>query len=141
ALTGVGFGVITRFVPLVLLGFVSTFNPSGGDVSLFLPTEQAALADLTTTAERPKRFAVYNLAAAFTAAAGALASALPQRLAEANGWNVARTERLSFLVYVVTAAVSAAVYQRMRDALAAGVPRRGLHRSRAVVIRLSMLFA
>src|SRR5439155_4292367 len=105
------------------------------------PTEQPALADLTTVDERPHRFAIYNLGAALTAAAGALASALPQRLAQANGWNVAHAERLSFLVYVVTAGGAAAVYGRMRGSLPGPSLRRGLHRSRTVVIKLSALFA
>ena len=141
ALTGIGFGTVTQFVPLVIVGFVGTMNPTAGDVSLFLPTEQAVLADLTETPERPHRFAIYNVAASFAAAAGALASALPQHLADARGWDLATTERLSFLVYVVVAAASATVYSRMRVALAGDVVRRGLHRSRAIVIKLSMLFA
>ena len=78
AATGVGFATITWFWPLVLVGFVGTLNPSSGDVSLFLPTEQAAFADLTEGPERPSRFAMYNLAAALAAAAGALASSLPE---------------------------------------------------------------
>lgn len=141
AVTGVGFGTITEFVPLVVVGFVGTLNPSGGDVSLFLPTEQAVLADLTETADRPQRFAIYNVGAAFAAAAGALASALPQRLADAAEWNVVTTERLSFLIYVAAAAAAAVVYGRMREGLVGGVTRRGLHRSRSTVIKLSMLFA
>jgi MFS family permease len=141
AATGVGFSTVTQFLPLVVVGFVGTLNPSGGDVSLFLPTEQAVLADLTDTEERPHRFAVYNLAAAFAAAAGALASAVPDRLAESMGWSVVRTERLSFLLYVVTAAMAAAVYSGMRDVLAGAAPRRGLHRSRSIVIKLAGLFA
>lgn len=141
AVTGLGFGTATRFFPLVVIGFIGTLNPTVGDVSLFLPTEQAALADLTKVPERPHRFAVYNLGAAFAAAAGALASALPERLAQTEGWNVAHTERLSFLVYVVTALVAAAIYGGMRDVLMTSPMRRGLHRSRAVVIKLSMLFA
>jgi MFS family permease len=140
ALTGLGFGTATRFVPLVVVGFIGTLNPTAGDVSLFLPTEQAALADLTEVPERPHRFAVYNLGAAFAAALGALASALPERLAHSNGWSVVHTERLSFLVYVVTALVAALIYGGMREVLMTGPRRRGLHRSRAVVIKLSMLF-
>ena len=141
ALTGVGFGTVTRFWPLVVVGFVGTLNPSGGDVSLFLPVEQAVLADLTTVPERPHRFAVYNLGAAFAAAGGALLSALPQRLATANGWDVTHTERLSFLLYVITAVAAGTVYQRMTMTAVGTVPSRGLHRSRSIVIRLSMLFA
>jgi MFS family permease len=140
AATGFGFATVTWFWPLLLVGFIGTLNPSGGDVSLFLPTEQAALADLTDAPERPGRFAVYNVAAALSAAAGALASAVPERLAHSLDWSVVRTERLSFLIYVVTAVVAGAVYARMRASLPGPTLRRGLHRSRSVVIKLSLLF-
>ena len=141
AFTGIGFSVVTRFWPLVVVGFVGTLNPSGGDVSLFLPMEQTALADLTTEAERPHRFAVYNLGAALAAAAGALASALPHRIAIANGWDVVTVERLSFLLYVVTAAIAAYIYRGLRIDKPVGVRRFGLHKSRKIVIRLSALFS
>jgi MFS family permease len=140
ALTGIGFAGVTWFWPLLVVGFVGTLNPSGGDVSLFLPTEQAALADLTDVLDRPRRFAAYNLAGALVGAAGALASALPQRIADAQGWDVTRTERLSFLVYVVSAGGAALVYGRMRGTLPGPSLTRGLHKSRRVVIKLSMLF-
>ena len=35
---------LTAFWPLMIVAFAGTLNPSSGDVSLFLPTEQAALA-------------------------------------------------------------------------------------------------
>ncbi len=141
ALTGVGFSTVTRFAPLLVIGFIGTLNPSGGDVSLFLPTEQAVLADLTETERRPHFFAIYNVAASLAGAAGALASALPARIASANGWDIATVERLSFLLYVVTAIGAAIAYRELRDHAAVESPRRGLHRSRAIVIRLSALFA
>jgi MFS family permease len=141
ALTGIGFSSVTRFWPLVVVGFIGTLNPTAGDVSLFLPTEQAVLADMTEGHERTHSFAVYNLAAAFAAALGALASPLPQRLAETNDWDVATAERLSFLVYVVVAVAAALVYRSLRTHAAISTPRRGLHKSRPIVIRLSALFS
>jgi len=140
ALTGLGFATVTRFWPLVVVGFVGTLNPSGGDVSLFLPTEQAAMADLTDVRERPHRFAVYNVLATLAAAAGALASPLPERIAHAHGWDVATVMRLSFLIYVVTAVTAALVYRGLRTHAQLEAPRRGLHKSRKIVIRLSALF-
>jgi predicted MFS family arabinose efflux permease len=141
AFTGVGFSVVTRFWPLVIVGFIGTLNPSNGDVSLFLPMEQSALADLTTEAERPHRFAIYNLGAALTAAAGALASALPHRIATARGWGVATVERYSFLIYVITAAIAALVYRGLRPDKPHADRPSGLHKSRKIVIRLSALFS
>ena len=141
AFTGIGFSVVTRFWPLVIVGFIGTLNPSGGDVSLFLPMEQAALADLTTEAERPHRFAIYNLGAALAAAAGALASALPHRIAVAHNWDILTVERLSFLIYVLTAAIAAFVYRGLRATKPHRDKRHGLHESRKIVIRLSALFS
>jgi predicted MFS family arabinose efflux permease len=131
---------VTRYVPLVIVAFCGTLNPSAGDVSLFLPTEQAVIADLTETHERPHRFAVYNVGATLAGALGALVSPLPHRLATNNGWNVVTVERLSFLVYLFAAIASALLYRGLRTHAALAAPRRGLHKSRAIVVRLSALF-
>jgi MFS family permease len=143
AFTGLGFATVTRFWPLVAIGFVGTLNPSGGDVSLFLPTEQAVIADLSEERKRPHRFAVYNLVAAFAAAGGALLSAVPDRIARNNGWDVVTVERLSFLIYVVAAIAAAFVYRSLRTHahLPSGASRGRLHKSRNIVLRLSALFS
>jgi MFS family permease len=140
ALTGVGFAAVTEYWPLLAVAFCGTLNPSGGDVSLFLPTEQAVMADFTEPAERPHRFAIYNLYAAFAAAAGALCSSLPERIANQRGWDVVTVMRCSFLIYVVTAALAAFVYRGLRTHAHLEAPRRGLHKSRNIVVRLSALF-
>jgi predicted MFS family arabinose efflux permease len=140
ALTGIGFATVTRYVPLVIVGFCGTLNPSAGDVSLFLPTEQAVVADLTETHERPHRFAVYNVGATLAGALGALMSPLPHRIATNNGWDVVTVERLSFLIYLFAAIASALLYRSLRTHAALAAPRRGLHKSRSIVIRLSALF-
>jgi len=140
-LTGLGFGTLSWFWALLVVGFVGTLNPSGGDVSLFLPTEQAALAGMTDIPDRPHAFGVYNLAGALAAAAGALASALPARLAQEFGWSVEHTERTSFLLYVVTAIAAAAVYRSTRGTLPGPQLHGGLHKSKRIVVRLSLLFA
>ena len=41
--TGLGFAVVHDFWPLLVVACVGTLNPSSGDVSVFLPTEQALL--------------------------------------------------------------------------------------------------
>lgn len=140
AATGVGFGTLSWYWPLVIVGFVGTLNPTGGDVSIFLPTEQAAVASLTEAPERPRTFGFYNLYGALAGAAGALASALPARLAKDAGWSVVRTERFSFLIYAVAAAGAAVLYSRMGDNLPGPSVQTRLHRSRSIVVRLSVLF-
>src|SRR6478735_2259840 len=46
AATGFAFAMASDFWPLLLIAAVGTLNPSSGDVSVFLPLEQAVLARL-----------------------------------------------------------------------------------------------
>ena len=50
--TGIGFAAFTSFWPLALVGLIGTLNPSGGYVSVFLPTEQALLPATVSTDQR-----------------------------------------------------------------------------------------
>src|SRR5438552_1329265 len=66
--TGIGFAGLTAFWPLLVVAVLGTLNPSAGDVSVFLPTEQAALAQTTPAGERTRLFAWYNVAGNFAGA-------------------------------------------------------------------------
>ena len=79
--TGLGFIYVRRFWPLFAVALVGTLNPSSGDVSVFLPLEQAALAETVVARELTGIFAIYNVAGALAGALGALASGLPSLLA------------------------------------------------------------
>ncbi len=139
--TGLGFATISRFWPLLVVAVVGTLNPSAGDVSVFLPIEQAALADRTDERARPRLFAIYNLAGGFGAALGALASPLPQWLARRYDWDVASTERLAFTIYLVAAVVAAAAYLRLPAAPHRESAPTPLRESRGIVLRLAALFS
>src|SRR4051794_38166175 len=71
-LTGVGFAGLAAFWPLMIVAVAGTLNPSSGDVSVFLPTEQAALAETAAGPARTTVFAWYNLVGSLAGAAGAL---------------------------------------------------------------------
>ena len=75
-LTGVAFSQAHAFWPLVLVGFVGTLNPSGGDVSPFLPLEQSLLAHAGPPSRRTHLFARYSLTGTLMGALGALAVGL-----------------------------------------------------------------
>src|SRR5579863_4542449 len=49
--TGLGFIYARSFWVLSIVAFVGTMNPSAGDVSLFLPLEQTAIAQTTATTD------------------------------------------------------------------------------------------
>ena len=72
AATGVGFAGIQDFWPLVVIAFVGTLNPSGGDVSVFLPLEHTIIAHVVADGDRTAAFARYSFVGAFFGALGAL---------------------------------------------------------------------
>ena len=142
-LTGLGFYAATQFWPLLFVAFVGTLNPSSGDVTLFLPTEQAVLSETVEPAERTEIFAWYNLAGAFAGALGALASGGPAHLAQLLRIEVAQAERLGFLVYGFFGALSAFAYRKLsRDLEPLPAPGTApLAKSRGVVLQLAALFS
>ncbi len=155
--TGAGFAATTAFWPLLLLAVVGTLNPSSGDVSVFLPTEQALLADRVEGPARTRLYAIYNLGAVLAGALGALASGLPDRVATATGWQLISVERLGFLLYAVAGVVILVIYRSLPsrqpapEALAPvndssddqPVARAGrtLGSSRRIVLELAALFS
>lgn len=144
--TGVGFASVTAFWPLLAIAAVGTLNPSSGDVSVFIPAEQALVSNQVDAPRRPWTFAVYNLGAILAAAVGALASSLPELLARRGGWDVVATQQASFLLYAAAGLAMLFVYRRIRDdhdtlpTVAGGERRRVLHTSRRIVLELTGLF-
>ena len=122
ALTGLGFAGLTAFWPLMIVAVAGTLNPSSGDVSVFLPTEQAALAH---TVGRPGPDDGLRLVqpGRLAGGGGRRARERPARLA-ASRWGVAllRAERGVFVFY---AALRRGRGGRLRAAVArAGDPSR-----------------
>jgi MFS family permease len=142
AATGVAFATLDRFWPLVLVGFVGTLNPTNGDVSLFLPLEQAALAgSVATSSQRTALFARYNVIGTFAGALGALAAGLPALVVRRFGLALVAAERSVFLVYAAMGGVVAWIYSALPEVEVQSTPSRVLSRSRPIVIRLSALFS
>jgi MFS family permease len=144
AATGIGFAGLTGFWPLMVVAVAGTLNPSSGDVSVFLPTEQAALAHTAAGPERTMTFAWYNLAGSLAGAAGALVSGVPAVASARWGVPLLAAERGVFLFYAACAVVAAVVYARLSPALEVHPARRGrapLAESRDVVLRLAALFS
>jgi MFS family permease len=143
-LTGVGFAGLSEFWPLLLVAVAGTLNPSAGDVSVFLPTEQAALAQTVGGPARTAMFAWYNLVGSLAGAAGALLTGIPAMAAIHGGVSLLRAERGVFVLYAACAVIAAVIYARLSPALEVHPAKRGnapLADSRAIVLRLAALFS
>lgn len=143
-LTGLGFARVRNFWLLLIVAFVGTFNPSGGDVSLFLPLEQSAVAETVESTNLTACFALYNVGGAFAAAIGALLSGLPVTLAARFKWNPVIAQSSAFLAYSAIAVAVALLYCLLSPAVesAPGIEHKTpLGKSRPIVLKLAATFS
>jgi predicted MFS family arabinose efflux permease len=141
--TGVGFATLSGFWPLALVGLLGTLNPSGGDVSVFLPTEQALLPATVGDDQRTALFARYSLIGSLVAAAGAALAGVPERLAAALTLDVVSALRGTFVAYALLGLAVLLCYGRLSPAAEPQEPldAPALGPSRAMVYRLAALFS
>jgi MFS family permease len=141
AITGFAFAGLTAFVPLLLIAFVGTINPSSGDVSVFLPLEHTILAQAVPASERTATFARYSFAGSVVAAAGALAAGAVDWLAPvlARGTTI----DLFFCLYGLTGVASFLLYRGLSPVAeqAEDAPATPLGPSRRRVYGLAALFS
>jgi MFS family permease len=141
AVTGVALAFVTSYAALLLTALVGTANPSAGSASIFAPLEHTILTRNAAARERTAIFARYSLFGALAAAAGALASALPDQFA------LAETDRLAaikamFVLYALLGLAGGFFYSRLpAQPPAPEVHAAGLGPSRGIVYRLAALFA
>lgn len=140
--TGVGFAGFTGFWPLFAIAVLGTLNPSNGDVSLFLPLEQAALATFAVGRRATTSlFARYNVIGSFAGALGALAVGLPELLGRFWGITMLAAERGVFVVYAAVGGGVAVLYSRIAEQPVTHAPRQPLVSSRSAVLKLAALFS
>lgn len=142
AATGAAFSQVHAFWILAIIGFVGTLNPSGGDVSAFLPLEQSLLAHAGPPSQRTHLFARYSLSGSLLGALGALSVGLLVPLHAATGLAQLTLIEAAFAVYGLLGLVSAALYRSLPDApVEADAPRMPLGPSRRNVYGLAALFS
>ena len=141
--TGLGFALAPGFVPILVVALVGTLNPSSGDVSLFLPTEQALLPQTVSAKERTSLFARYSLTANLVGAVGALLAGLPDLLVDRTPVDRTDALRAMFVLYAALGLVVLWRYRGLSPAIepGEGSPSGPLRESRGVVLRLAALFS
>jgi MFS family permease len=121
---GVGFAQQWPLWALGALAVIGPLNPSGGDISAFLPAEQSLVADVVGREQRSAAFARFSLAAALGAALGGLAAGIPQRLMKRPGWSTLRALSIVFWIYAAVGVFVGFAY--------ASRTRRMMHRAERV---------
>jgi MFS family permease len=142
----------TSWVPLLILaGAIGVISPTGNEVGPFLAVEQAGLTQIVSDRRRTATFAWYNVAGYVATATGALIAGLASQWLLANGAAPIEAYRAIVIGYALIGAIMAIGAWRLGTAIEApaasidptdGIRRRfGLHRSKAVVLKLSVLFS
>ena len=141
--TGAGFLLETDYWPLLAIAFVGTLNPSSGDVSVFLPLEQALMAESVADRHRTNVFAVYGLVGSLVAAVGALAAGLPDLLRALVPMEPAQAMQTMFAAYMVLGLATFLLYRRMPAPHESAAPARQqpLGASKGIVLTLAGLFS
>jgi MFS family permease len=141
AMTGIGFATIHDFWPLLVVAFVGTLNPSGGDVSVFLPLEHTVIAHSVADRDRTATFARYSFVGAVFGAFGALAAGVVDWLAPLLSPRTV-IDGL-FALYGFLGLLTALLYRGLSPAVEAGdgSPPAPLGPSRRRVYGLAVLFS
>ena len=140
--TGVAFSTTSALFILLPLAFIGPLNPTGGDVSAFLPAEQSLITDATTDANRSDLFARYALGGALGAAIGSLIAGPVTALGKRIGFASTDGTGLAPLLYAATGVVVALAYVRAgrHHTASKTVPAR-LQESKKIVRSLAAVFA
>jgi MFS family permease len=147
---GIAFACTDDFLLLIVAGTIGVISPSGNEVGPFLPIEQAALSEIVPGRSRTGVFAWYSLAGSVATAVGSLAAGLLVQGLRRTTMTPLASERAVVLLYSAMGVVLALLFStlsgsaevRVDAGRPAGVKSRlGIGSSRAVVLKLSGLFA
>jgi len=141
--TGLGFAAVSDFWPLLVIAVVGTLNPSSGDVSVFLPLEQAVLARVVGDRQRTAVFARYSLVGALVGAAGALFAGFPEFLEGAMKIGAKPALQAMFVLYALLGLAAGLIYRKLPASLAieTDTPVAPLRQSKRIVYTLATLFS
>jgi MFS family permease len=148
------FSLTSNVFLLTVAAIVGTISPSGGEVGPAAAMEQAALPQTVPDTQRTAVFAWYNLVGSLATAVGSLVGGVLATLLQQAGSTPLGSYHVIIVGYALLGGVLALLFSRLSPTIEP--PRRGqpaaadmrsvsqslfgLHRSRAIVLRLSGLF-
>jgi MFS family permease len=144
---GVAFVLTRNFVLLIMAAVIGVISPSGNEIGPFLSVEQAGLTQLISSKSRTQFFAWYNLVGSFATATGALSGGWLAQVLQNNEWTALASYRVVLMGYALGGFLLLLLFLNLTKSVEVEATQDetkrllGLHRSRAVVFKLSSLFA
>jgi MFS family permease len=148
---GVLFSSTSNIYLLIAAATLGVLSPSGNEVGPFLAIEQASISQVIDERARTKIFAWYNLAGSAATAFGALASGAGVQLLQKEGFNLLSACRAAMISYAFFGVLLLVIFYFLSPDIEVRKNAEstdnskfwlslGLHRSRKVVLTLSLLF-
>ncbi|HEX9384890.1 MAG TPA: MFS transporter [Anaerolineales bacterium] len=144
---GIVFVLTRNVILLIIAAIIGVISPSGNEIGPFLSVEQAGLTQLIQNKSRTQFFAWYALVGSLATATGALAGGWLAQALQDNGWAALESYRVVLIGYAFGGIILLLLFLNLTKSIevetAQDTTKRilGLHRSRAVVFKLSSLFA
>jgi len=150
---GIAFASTRNLLFLIIAGTIGVISPSGHEVGPFLSIEQAALSHVVPARSRTEVFAWYTLAGSVATALGALCGGTAAELAQRSSLSSSNSYRVVVLLYAALGLALMFLFTRLSSSAelaeaatetSAVVSTKhflGVGRSRAIVLKLSSLFA
>lgn len=146
---GIVFLLTNNMIILMAAAIIGVISPSGNEIGPFLSVEQAGLTQIVSNEKRTQVFAWYNLVGSFATATGALSGGWLAQILQAQGLTAGAAYRIVLMGYAAGGFLLTLLFLWLTPAMEVqpvnkpDTTRRvlGLHKSRAVVMRLSALFA
>jgi MFS family permease len=144
---GLAFILTRNYILLILAAIIGVISPSGNEIGPFLSVEQAALTQLISSKSRTGFFAWYALAGSLATAVGALSGGWLAQILQDNGWTALDAYRIVLMGYAIGGFLLLLLFLNLSGWVEVEKTQTetkrflGLHSSRAVVFKLSSLFA
>jgi MFS family permease len=144
---GVAFVLTRNYLLLIIAAIIGVISPSGNEIGPFLSVEQAGLTQLISNTSRTQFFAWYNLVGSFATATGALGGGWLAQVLQDNRWTALASYRAVLIGYALGGFLLLLLFLNLTKSVEVEDTQDetkrvlGLHRSRAVVFKLSSLFA
>ena len=144
---GVAFVLTRNFILLIIAAIIGVISPSGNEIGPFLSVEQAGLTQIISNESRTQFFAWYNLVGSFATATGALSGGWLAQVLQDNEWTALASYRVVLIGYALGGFLLLLLFLNLTKSVEVEATQAetkrvfGLHRSRAVIFKLSSLFA